>query len=151
MTSDSARLSHLLTSLDGRGYGSYKQLRGSYDLGTCRLVIDHVQADPYAPPSLMRLVVDRAAAGFPEGLLADRRGRVATTDFLARALAETAARSGERVDVGAPGQEVLERTTIAVAEDAIEARLAAELPASGRRIQGRRAARLLTEDLPRIA
>lgn len=151
MTSDSARLSQLLASLDGRGYGSYKQLRGSYDLGSCRLVIDHVQADPYAPPSLMRLVVDRAAAGFPEDLLADRRGRVATSDFLARALTEAASHSGERVDVGAPGQEVLERTTIAVADGSIEARLAAELPASGRRIQGRRVARLLTEDLPRIA
>ena len=38
MTSDSARLTQLLTSLDGRGYGSYKQLRGSYDLGTCRQI-----------------------------------------------------------------------------------------------------------------
>jgi len=151
MTSDSAALAQLLTAIDGRGYGSYKQLTGSHDLGPCRLVIDHVQVDPFAPPSLMRLVVDRAAAGFPEELLADRRGRVATTDFLARALAEAAARGRERISVGGPGQEVLERTTIAVTDQGIEARLAAELPASGRRIQGRRARDLLTEDLPQIA
>jgi predicted ABC-class ATPase len=114
-------------------------------------VIDHVQADPYAPPSLMRLIVDRAAAGFPEDLLADCHGLVATTDFVARRLAEAASRSEERISVGAPGQEVLERTTVAVTAEGIEARLAAELPAAGRRIRGRRAARLLTEDLPRIA
>ncbi|HJC70822.1 MAG TPA: ABC-ATPase domain-containing protein, partial [Candidatus Brachybacterium intestinipullorum] len=55
MTSDLSTLTQLLASLDGRGYGSYKQLKGSYDLGPCHLVIDHVQVDPYAPPSLLRL------------------------------------------------------------------------------------------------
>ena len=151
MTSDLSTLTQLLASLDGRGYGSYKQLKGSYDLGPCHLVIDHVQVDPYAPPSLLRLIVDRTAAGFPEDLLADRRGRVATTDFLARHLATAASATDGRVDVGAPGQEVLERTTVAFTENGLEARLAAELPASGRRIQGRRASRLLTEELPRLA
>jgi predicted ABC-class ATPase len=151
MSTDTADLSRLLTTLDGRGYGSYKQLKGSYDLGPCRLVIDHVQVDPYAPPSLLRLVVDRTAAGFPEDLLADRRGRVATTDFLARRLAEAASAIDGRVDVGAPGQEVLERTTVAFTAQGLEARLAAELPASGRRIRGRQALRLLAEDLPRLA
>ena len=151
MTSDLSTLTQLLASLDGRGYGSYKQLKGSYDLGPCHLLIDHVQVDPYAPPSLLRLIVDRTAAGFPEDLLADRRGRVATTDFLARHLATAASATDGRVDVGAPGQEVLERTTVAFTENGLEARLAAELPASGRRIQGRRAARLLTEELPRLA
>ena len=151
MTSDLSTLTQLLASLDGRGYGSYKQLKGSYDLGPCHLLIDHVQVDPYATPSLLRLIVDRTAAGFPEDLLADRRGRVATTDFLARHLATAASATDGRVDVGAPGQEVLERTTVAFTENGLEARLAAELPASGRRIQGRRASRLLTEELPRLA
>lgn len=100
-----ADLTRILTSIDGRGYGSYKQLRGTYDLGPCRLLIDHVQVDPFAPPSLMRLVVDRAAAGIPEDLLDDHRGRVATTDFLARAVAEAAASTGEKISIGTPGQE----------------------------------------------
>ena len=151
MSTDTADLARRLTALDGRGYSSYKQLRGTYDLGPCRLVIDHVQVDPFAPPSLMRLVVDRDAAGLPEDLVNDARGRVATCDFLARVLAGAAARTDERISIGAPGQEVLERTTVTLTADAVEARLAAELPASGRRIQGRRAARLLTEELPRLA
>ena len=144
MSADATALRQLLTSLDGRSYGSYKQLKGSYDLGPCRLLIDHVQVDPYAPPSLMRLVVDRDAAGIPEDLLADRRGTVATTDFLARALVHAAAPLEGRLSIGAPAQEVLERTTVAVTSHGIEARLAAELPASGRRIRGRQASRLLT-------
>ncbi|MGP9538086.1 ABC-ATPase domain-containing protein [Brachybacterium sp. AOP43-C2-M15] len=148
---DTATLTRILTAIDGRGYGSYKQLKGSYDLGPCRLIIDHVQVDPFAPPSLMRLVVDWDAAAIPQDHLADRRGMVATTDFLARVLAEAASSIDGKISIGRPGQEILERSTVAVTDQGIEARLAAELPASGRRIRGRQASRLLTEDLPRLA
>src|SRR5699024_10070340 len=114
MTADAATLNRILTSIEGRGYGAYKQLKGTYDLWPCRLVIDHVQVDPFAPPSLMRLVVGSSAAAIPEDLLADHRGRVATTDFLARPVAAAAASSGEKISIGTPGQEILERTSVAV-------------------------------------
>src|SRR5699024_589465 len=77
-------LTTLLESVDGRGFGSYKRIAGSHDLGRCRLVVDHVQTDPFAPPSLMRVVIGRDAAGLPEDLVADHAGRVATADFLTR-------------------------------------------------------------------
>lgn len=51
MEGDANTLRELLTSINGRGYGSYKQLKGAYDLGACRLVADYGQVDPYAPPS----------------------------------------------------------------------------------------------------
>src|SRR5699024_1823379 len=160
MTADAATLNRILTSIEGRGYGAYKQLRGTYDLGSCRLVVDHVQVDPFAPPSLMRLVVGHSAAAIPEDLLAAPRGRVAATDFLARTVAAAAASTGEKISIGTPGPEILERTShpapragtaAAVTGAGIEARIAVQLPAPGRRIRGRQAARLLTEDLPRIA
>jgi len=151
MTTDATALRHTLAAIDGRGYGSYRQLTGFYDLGPCRLIVDHVQVDSYAPPSLMRLVVDRDAAGLPEDLLTDRHGTVATTDFLARVLAEAAASLDGTIVIGTPGQEILERSTVAVTEHGIEARLAVELPAAGRRIRGRQASRVLTEQLPRLA
>ena len=119
MTADATALARTLTAIDSRSYGAYKQLRGSYDLGVCRLVVDHVQVDPYAPPSLMRVVVDPASADLPEDLLSDHRGRVATTDFLARAVARAAAELGEGISTGAPGQEVLERTSVALTAEEI--------------------------------
>ena len=149
-TPDAHTLTSTLTAIDGRGYGSYKQLKGSYDLGRCRLIVDHVQVDPFAPPSLMRLLVDRATADLPQDLLTDRPGRVATTDFLARAVA-AAASGAQGVSIGTPAQEILQRTSIALTADGVEARLAVQLPAAGRRIKGRQAARVLTEELPRIA
>ena len=53
--------------------------------------------------------------------------------------------------IGRPGQEVLERTSVAVLADRVEARIDVGLPASGRRARGHQAARLLTDLLPRVA
>lgn len=41
----------LLKSLDGQKYGAYKRLKGEYAFDKFHLIIDHIQADPYAPPS----------------------------------------------------------------------------------------------------
>src|SRR5699024_5178256 len=127
---DAHALTRILTSIDGRGYGSFKQLKGTYDLGGCRLVVDHVQVDPYAPPSLMRLLVDRATAGLPQDLLTDRPGYVATTDFLAREVADVAE---ESVSIGAPRHESHERTSTAATADADQARPTTHPPAAAPR------------------
>lgn len=41
-------LAERLIRLDGRGYNSYKEIKGWYQAGHFRLVIDHVQGDPFA-------------------------------------------------------------------------------------------------------
>lgn len=157
-------LERTLTTLDGRGYAGYKQLRGTHELPPVdaettglRLLVDHVQVDPYAPPSLMRVQLDRDAAELPEDLTADARGRTAVADFLTRRVAEAArrlspGRPGDgSISIGRPGQQVLERTSVVIGAQHVEARLHVALPAAGRRIRGRAAARLLTEALPQIA
>ncbi|GAA3063583.1 MULTISPECIES: ABC-ATPase domain-containing protein [Actinomycetes] len=161
---DRSALEHTLTTLDGRGYAGYKQLRGTHELPPgdaettgLRLLVDHVQVDPYAPPSLMRVQLDRDAADLPEDLTADARGRTAVADFLTRRVAEAArrlspGRPGDgSISIGRPGQQVLERTSVVIGAQHVEARLHVALPAAGRRIRGRAAARLLTEALPQIA
>ncbi|MGJ9406439.1 ABC-ATPase domain-containing protein [Nesterenkonia aurantiaca] len=151
-------LEQILTSIDGRGYASYKQLSGRHPLGRFTLNVDKVQVDPFAPPSLMRISLSREDAGLPGDLLDDRLGRIAASDFLARAFAEavtadTAEGSGSAasISIGRPGQQVLERTSVVITEDLITARLSVALPAAGRRALGVKAARLLTETLPRVA
>ncbi len=45
----------MLQSLDGRGYKGYRDLRGEFQLAEgLVLVIDRIQADPFAPPSFVR-------------------------------------------------------------------------------------------------
>lgn len=144
----------LLRSIDGRGYGGYRRLSGGYRLRGCQLWIDRVQADPYAPPSLVRVSIPAAEAGLPDDLVDDRRGRVAVADFLTRRLAGLCPGRGRgdgSIQVGRAGQEVLERTSVLIAPDRVEARLQVGLPANGRRVRGHRAFNLLSEEMPDIA
>jgi len=59
----------LLKSLDGQKYGAYKRLKGEYQFDHFRLAIDHIQADPYAPPSKVRVKMKRDIAKIPNELL----------------------------------------------------------------------------------
>lgn len=136
--------------LDGAGYGAYKKLAGAFGEPGLTLSIDRVQADPYASPSKMRLILPMRAAGIPQHLIDDPIGRVAVADFLARRIEADVTRP-KNVHIGDIGQQVLERTHVLVTPDRIEARLLVGLPAKGRRILGRQAAHLLADDLPQLA
>jgi predicted ABC-class ATPase len=154
-----AELRGILGRIDGRGYGAYRELAGSFRLGAVELALDHVQPDPFAPPSRVRLRVPMDEARWPPALFEGRVRRIALQDLLARALAREIARRprgpGEgksgvvRVDAG--GQEVLERTAVLVTPDLVEARLSVGLPAEGRRVLGYEAAKLLCDELRHLA
>ena len=64
MRSDREHLLSLLRRIDGRGYPAYKDIRGQYGFDGFDLLIDHVQGDPFAAPSRVRVRVPMSAAGF---------------------------------------------------------------------------------------
>ncbi|AKK06864.1 putative ATPase of the ABC class [Corynebacterium mustelae] len=144
----SSQLNRLLNSLDGKGYSAYKSIKGSYDLRVGRLSIDRVQSDPYAPPSLMQVTISRAVTGISDDLISDDAGRIAVADFVMRRAAGRAVDSA--VHVGHPIQVVMERTNVVITKSELIIRCAVALPAAGRRIKGRSAARLLCHTLPAI-
>jgi predicted ABC-class ATPase len=152
-------LRSLLHGLEGKGYKAYKALEGPWALPDILLRVDHVQGDPFADPSRVRVFLDPAFTGLePEACRAGSRA-VGTACLMARRFAEEArkatgvtgtGRSGE-IRMEAPGQEVLDQTAVLVAEDgSLDARFTVGLPASGRRILGAEAARLLLEAVPRV-
>ncbi|MGB9867668.1 MAG: ABC-ATPase domain-containing protein [Bacillota bacterium] len=153
----STELQQKILELDGKGYGAYKCLVGTYRLelpsgGWADLFIDHVQPDPYAPPSRMRLRVPIRFAGLPEELRASGTRRIALQDFLARSFKKASAGLPFHIDAG--GQEILERSAVKVlpgAQGYVEARISVDLPAAGRRVLGRRCSELLVDRLPRVA
>ncbi|MDP9374388.1 MAG: ABC-ATPase domain-containing protein, partial [Chloroflexota bacterium] len=51
-----------LARIDRRPYPAYKDLRGAYALGTVTLFIDHIQGDPFAAPSRVRVRLPRQGA-----------------------------------------------------------------------------------------
>ncbi len=148
-----------LRRIDGRGYMAYRDVEGVYDFGEFRLSIDHVQGDPFAAPSRVRVMVDQKKAGFPRDTFAGISRNVALRDFLTRRF-EAAAQRHSRGIRGAgnsgtiamvtAGQEVLERTSVFVSEAEVEARFVMGLPAFGRRIAGRHAEDMFFDQLPRI-
>lgn len=150
-------LAHVLKRLDGNSYGAYKQLKGGWRVGDVELLVDRVQSDPYAPPSMVRLRVPRKVAGVPEQLVESAAKRIAAGDFLTRAFGRAARNLSPDGGKGSGGifmvrvgQEILQRSSVLIDEDAIEVRCEIALPAAGRRIKGRAAERLLTEVLPSV-
>jgi len=152
-----AELERELRRLDGRGYREYKGIRGEYEAPGFVLTVDHVQGDPFAEPSRVRIRVPPESAGLPEWALRTPVRRLAAADFLNRALhgalaALTSDRGSGKSGVLAvlrPGQEVLVRSALRVGQDgSVEARFRVGLPARGRTILGREAAELLARDVP---
>jgi len=157
---DQIQLQSVLTRIDGRGYKAYKDIAGSYQFRTFELFIDHVQGDPFAAPSKIRIRVPCEKAGFPENLFSTTVRRVALQDFLARQVKNAVQKySGGSKGTGKSGmilidagaQEVLERTALVVCQKWVEARIYVGLPAAGRRILGKEAQTIFFSELPRIA
>jgi predicted ABC-class ATPase len=147
-----------LKAIDGRSYGAYKQIAGSYDFGDHALHIDYVQGDPFASPSRLRAVFPPEIVALTEGVLKPDVRRVAAADFLNRRLhRELHSISHDRgsgksgaVRILQPGQCILERTSLQIDEaGSVVARFTAGLPAAGRRVLGRQAAEMLLGDIPR--
>ena len=113
-----------LVRLDGRPYGHYRGLRGrSYPLGPCTLRFDHVQGDPFAAPSRLRIDVPSRGAGAPclgppRPRRAPRHRRLPAAGAAhgagpGRGRFAGSGRSG-LLEISPAGQEVLERTGAAV-------------------------------------
>lgn len=152
-------LESTLRRIDGRGYAAYRDLRGAWDLSRFRLELDHVQADPFAPPSRLRIQIGPDVTGLPDDLRTPDTRSTAIGCALARSFSERIrshapspgrGTSGE-IGIEAPGQETIPNTAVLVRPDgAIEVRLTLRLPARGRRVLGAEAARLLLEVVPRL-
>ena len=148
-----------LRRIDGIGYKAYRDIQGVYTFRTYTLFIDHVQADPFAAPSRIRIRVQKERALFPEDTYSTRSREIALRDFLSRRFSDAIQRycRGHRgtgksgiVSIDRPGQEILERSSLIISEDYFEARLSVSLPAFGRRVAARQAEALFFDEIPKI-
>ena len=154
---NSEELRQQLRSINRKSYPAYKGLKGLYHFGNYILSIDHVQGDPFAAPSHVRVTVDAKAAAFPEYAMKNTRTRTALADELLRTFAAQinhftfkAKGSGKSglISVTHCGQEILTRTACEVNEKEITARFAVGFPANGRTINARELEKILFTYLP---
>lgn len=149
-----------LRQIDHKGYKAYKVLEGEYDFRTYRLCIDHVQGDPFATPSRVRIVYYNRGC-VPQEYLEKKHRRIAVEDALLRRLHKNlrACMDGGRKGSGKSGlvtacragQEILERTAMRVGAQEIEARIEVGFPAFGRTIAAGALEEILFELLPTVA
>ncbi|KAF0993917.1 ABC-ATPase domain-containing protein [Geobacillus sp. TFV-3] len=148
-----------LRSIDQKGYKAYKAIEGTYRFPTFTLAIDHVQGDPFAEPSKVRVIVPRAKTTLAPEWTKTKPRRVRCEDVLARRVhhalrqwplrARGSGKSG-LVFIDAPGQKVLERTAVQVTDEAITVCLSVGLPANGRRILAKEAESIFFEQIPSV-
>src|ERR687889_8575 len=151
------RLGATLDRIDRKGYGAYRDLSGTHDLGHFVLFMDRVQRDPFAPPTLIRIRMKENA--FDPALFENPVRKIAFEDFLTRSVDREIRRvvrgnrgsgGSGRVEIQRTSQVVLPRTSMVVEPRYVEARMAVGLPARGRSVDARAARTVLLEELPEV-
>lgn len=153
-------LKNILERIDHRGYPAYKDTKGEYQFSKYVLDIEHVQGDPFASPSQIRISVSGKVAGIPSKYFDKKHKRIATQDYLLRKIdSEIAKNSKQRgsgksglMHISRCGQEVLERTACQIndRDGEITVRLEVGFPANGRTINAGELERILFHILPDI-
>jgi predicted ABC-class ATPase len=149
----------ILRRIDGRGYKAYKDLQGrEFSFANFTLFADHIQGDPFASPSRLRVRLDPQVSAFPEDTFSNPSRERALRDFLLRVFFREAAGVSARrgtgksglISVDRPGEEILLRSACRVNAEFTELRFFAGLPADGRRVLGQEAEEMLVKVLPRL-
>ncbi|MBU3161032.1 ABC-ATPase domain-containing protein [Clostridium frigoris] len=148
-----------IDKIDGKSYRLYKTLEGEYKFENFVLCIDHVQGDPFASPSRIRVIVDQNISKFPKEIYDNKIKNIAVSDFLTREFYYNINKYSQKVfGSGKSGliaiskcpQEVLDRTSIIMEEDKIEARFYVGLPARGRNVLAKELEKILYKVIPNI-
>ena len=155
----SVELKNELFKIDGKGYKAYKALEGRYDFKKYVLSIDHVQGDPFASPSRVRVIIDNKVAQIPEELFDNKNKEIAVCDFLTRLFSKNIKNQSEKIfgsgksgliEISRCPQEILERTAIIRNKNFFEARFYVGFPARGRSVLARELEKIIFNIIPNI-
>jgi len=146
----------LISSIDGRGYGSYKRLLGKeVAFKEFSLKLTHIQGDPHAPPSHAEALIPKSSLAQLAQFMKDD-SVTPLTDYLSRELHKTLKKLSRRcgevnscyLGVPKPSPRILRRSSVELGRNHLILRFFVGLPSQGRRASGREAVKLLTEVIP---
>ena len=147
-----------LEKIDGRGYKTYKTLEGQYSFEDYILSIDHVQGDPFASPSRIRVIVN-SNNNFPKNLFDEKYKKITICDFLTRLFSKNIRNQSEKIfgsgksgliEISRCPQEILERTAIIRNKNFFEVRFYVGFPARGRSVLSKELEKILFNIIPNI-
>ena len=148
-----------LNKIDGRSYKAYKSLEGCYNFGDYILSIDHVQGDPFASPSRVKIIINNKVAKFPGELFDEKYKRIAVCDFINRLFRKNIYKYTEKIsgsgksgliEISKCGQQILERTSVVINNKDIEVRFYVGFPAKGRSVLAKELEKILFSIIPQI-
>ena len=154
---NASELKTQLQEIHRKSYPAYKSLKGSYRFRDYILHIDHVQGDPFASPSHIRIQISHKTTGFPATYYKDTLTRVTLADYLTRQFETQVGRytfrakgSGKSglISVSHCGQEVLSRSACDITDDGITAKFFIGFPSNGRTINATELEKILFDFLP---
>jgi predicted ABC-class ATPase len=152
-------LKKILNKLSGRGYSAYRQFEGKvFRISFFEIFFDHIQPDPFAPASRIRVRIPMEIAKFPKSTYKNKSRRTGLKDFLLREFRKNSGKISKRRGEGKsgmiysylPSQEILERTCVQINEKWVEMRFFMGLPSRSRRILEKEFEKMLFDDLPII-
>lgn len=146
-----------LQRLHGKAYGTYNDLRNrAWQMGDFEWNWVHIQGDPYAPPSRLRVTVQMQSLGIPSELYQTPVQKLGLADFLLRRLVMTCAEHSKSLGTGNGGvlqvvnlgPEILARNTCRIEGDNLVALVQVGLPADARKIEKDWVIEVLCQSLP---
>lgn len=151
-------LENLLRRIDGKGYKSYKDIKGSYDFKDYKLHILKVQGDPFASPSLLAVEIDLEKHGYSRDLYDSSSKKLAFEDYILRRVGIASRNLGSKVGSGKSGnisilkagQEVLKRSASEISNGRLVFRFYLGLPARGRSVLAKEAKNLLFNSVAKL-
>ncbi len=149
------KLFSILKTIDGKGYKAYKELKGKYDYKSFLVEIFKVQGDPFAPPSIIKLVLKNH--GYEKEIY--QKNKIPVEDFIYRKLFKLTKELSERMGSGNggifslpyPTQAVFRRSAVKLKDDLLVVSFFLGLPAYGRKIAGDRARKIFEIKIPKLA
>jgi len=146
-----------LQRLHGKAYGTLNDLRGhAWVVGDFTWNWVHIQGDPYAPPSRLRVTASLASLGIPESWFNNPIRALGLADFMLRRLAFICTQHTTSLGTGnggllatvEPGPEILKRNSCRIEQGNLVALIQVGLPANARKIEGDWVIQLLCQSLP---
>jgi Predicted ATPase of the ABC class len=133
----SEKLFKALQAIDGKHYGKFKDIAGSYPWERFTLHVDDVQGSPSSGPSRMRLTISSSVSGFPDDTYSNDQRRTALADLIARRFWESSRTHMKNISFPRPGQEILERGSVRIFRNYIQVAFGMDLPAAGKNAAGK--------------
>ncbi len=156
---DKEEFFNILSSIDKKDFTEYTKLIGDFDFSRYVLKINQIQEEGAGKSTMVLVRVPQIIAGFPQHLYNTPLRRTALEDFLTRkvgAVVENLACYNEqgvsyrRISIAAPAQKILPRSSMAITEESVEARVYIDMPIREGLIAGDAAREIFFEEFPAL-